>query len=122
LNFIFYINNKVLGRQAGSRTRPYKAWMEWLKHLVIYHDGEGILVNGLIEGLHIRKYSNGRIMFIYNFANDKKHGSYMCWYENGQLWHNAFYINGLPCGTHEWLTRNGELGIVKKYINGVEQN
>ena len=52
--------------------------MEWLKHLAIRKNGEGILANGWRVGARYCKYPNGQLEYEYNYDHGQKHGI-QCW-------------------------------------------
>lgn len=55
--------------------------MEWLNYLVIQNNGDGILVNGNLQGSHYKWYENGRLKSISFYVDGILDGIQRAWYE-----------------------------------------
>jgi antitoxin component YwqK of YwqJK toxin-antitoxin module len=53
-------------------------------------------------------------------VNDKPHGEYNRWYENGQPCEHTFYVNDELHGEYNFWYRNGQPKEHAFYVNGVE--
>ena len=53
-----------------------------------------------------------------NFVDDKIHGLFQEWYENGQLKMKVNYVNGEKDGLDQWWHSNGQKELEVNYVNG----
>lgn len=60
-------------------------------------------------GDYIDKYPNGVIKFSGNFRFGKRHGQWMAFYENGEIWSECFYDKGNRHGSSKVFFTNGQL-------------
>ena len=78
--------------------------------------GEGILINGKLDGLHTMWYENGQKKKEGNFKDGKQDGLHTMWHENGQKGRERTYkdgkIDGLITKWYENGQKSGE-GIWK---------
>jgi antitoxin component YwqK of YwqJK toxin-antitoxin module len=96
--------------------------MEWLKHLVIRNNGEGILVNNWKQGSHYEKYPGDHLEYEENYDCGQCHGIQRSWYWNKQIQYEWNYIHGQQHGIQQWWYSNGPIMCKENYINGVVQN
>jgi antitoxin component YwqK of YwqJK toxin-antitoxin module len=85
--------------------------MEWLKHLVILRNIEGVLVNGWAQGIrYIKYYPNGHFYYMYNYLDDQQHGAQFKWCAaSNKLVGMDTYINGTLNGIQRTWYDNGQL-------------
>jgi antitoxin component YwqK of YwqJK toxin-antitoxin module len=93
--------------------------MEWLKHLAIYNNSKGILVNDLEEGLHCDRNTNGTI-YTTVYSNGVLNGYQCGWFPNGQIMLKIKYKNDLLHGRYRTWYRNGNLNIDSCYIDNTK--
>jgi antitoxin component YwqK of YwqJK toxin-antitoxin module len=79
---------------------------------------EGIIKNGLKEGLWLYYYPNGRIQKEIFYKNNKENGSWTMWHENGQKYIEQNKSDGLSDGKWVEYYENGSLKEIGVYING----
>jgi antitoxin component YwqK of YwqJK toxin-antitoxin module len=94
---------------SGQVGRRAAAFMEWLKHFVIFRDGKGILVNDLKQGTRYIKYPNGSLQRKWNYYNNQLDGLQNHWHENGCLLYEDNYSRGRWHGTQYSWYPNGQL-------------
>ncbi|MCF6276269.1 MAG: hypothetical protein L3J07_00285 [Candidatus Magasanikbacteria bacterium] len=71
------------------------------------------------EGLYKSVYNNGRIRTLSNYKNDKLHGKFEMYTENGFLHWQAFYINGVHTRSERiWDINTKILVYYGEYSNG----
>jgi hypothetical protein len=92
---------------ALPSTNRAAALMEWLKHLTISNNGDGILVNNWLQGKHYDKFENGNISFEYNYIDNRKHEIQYSWYHNGKPHYEQNYNNGEQCG--KWILYSSDI-------------
>ncbi len=63
-------------------------------------------------------YQNEILASVSNFDNGQKHGEFISYYTNGQIWSKGSYFNDKETGKFYSYYRNGQLEEEKEYTNG----
>ncbi len=67
----------------------------------------GSLKNGKQEGTWVRYYNSGQLNYKVNFKNGKRKGTWVRYYENGQLLSKGEYKDGEREGTWVFFNKDG---------------
>jgi antitoxin component YwqK of YwqJK toxin-antitoxin module len=66
----------------------------------------------------VRKFPNGKDMFINPLANGRANGTYQYFYPNGQVLAKGQMLNGDDVGVWKWFSDNGSLQSTGRYLAG----
>ena len=75
--------------------------------------------NGLYQGEFIARYQDGTIFVRCFYVDDKRHGEYRDYHENGSPWEIRHYRYGNRHGENYWFTDDGDV-FATMYHNGVD--
>lgn len=64
-------------------------------------------------------YRSGQKFMEGALVGGERHGKWLAWYENGNLWSSADYKNGKEHGSNVVYYENGQVRYTKEHINGV---
>ena len=67
--------------------------MEWLKHLTICRNEDGILVNDLLQGKHYIKFETGLLSYEYNYIDGRKQSTQYSWFSDGDIHYEENWLN-----------------------------
>lgn len=104
--------------QMGETTEQHGKW--------IYYDREGEIeeernyYRGLLYGLVVRYFPNGKKQQEGYFKWDVQDSIYSEWYETGELMVKGEYALGKPVGRWEYYYRDGRLKSVEEVIDSVD--
>ena len=129
MNFDFYtgvLTTSASGASWWASTSRFcglgfsrnKALMEWLKHLAIKYDGEGVLVNNWKQGKRYAKYPNGLLEYEWNYEHGQRHGIQRSWYDNGRSWYEWNYEHEQPHGIQRGWYKSGKLSYEENCDRG----
>ena len=76
---------------------------------------QGSFKNGVKDGTWVWYYENGQVFFKGSYKNGKKEGAWVRYYDNGQLFYKGNFKNGKKEGA--WV-RNHSDGTLSKTLTG----
>jgi antitoxin component YwqK of YwqJK toxin-antitoxin module len=79
---------------------------------------EGNFVDGIQQGISIKRFKNNNISNLNHYKNDKLEELQREYYENGQLKSECFYMNGVKTGIEIEYSKDGEIKEEKIFKNG----
>lgn len=86
------------------------------KDTILYF--HGIIEKGKRNGTFL-DLSEGYVFYVYSFENDKQHGEYTGYYNNGQLYCKGTYKQGKQTGKYRQYYANGKPSLYKNFSEGV---
>ena len=81
-------------------------------------DIKGQFKNGKKEGTWVRYYENGQLFSVSNYNMGRKDGAWVTYNNKGMLIEKGLYINNLEEGTWIRFYENGEISYKGDFING----
>ncbi|MBK9213092.1 MAG: toxin-antitoxin system YwqK family antitoxin [Saprospiraceae bacterium] len=80
-----------------------------------------VWLNGCKEPYHMEVDANGKIVskFQYQDSIQRKHGEYIKYFENGQVFERARYQDGKLDGTRYLFFDNGDISTIEIYKDGM---
>lgn len=98
---------------------------ELKKEIITYTDGKPkferiyhIGVNSRTLVHEIKYYPDGKKEMEGSYKNDQRHGDWTYWYDNGNVWSQAFFRKGIRDGISKVYYKDGKIKIEGMYRNG----
>jgi antitoxin component YwqK of YwqJK toxin-antitoxin module len=76
------------------------------------------LINEKHHGPFVEWWNNGHLLVESNYVNGELHGPFKKWYENGRKWEEYEYVNGKFHGPYKSWYNNGKRGRECEYLLG----
>ncbi len=120
-NISYYTNGKLLAQGKYINQKKDSIWRYYLNEESNPCISSETFVNGVLNGESITYYpETGKEAEIVFFKNDKKDGSLLKYFPDGNIMTKSYYKDGSPDGNFVHYHPNGSEQIVGKYQDGIQ--